>query len=390
MWWTVLQSVFDDMRAARASGIAFTATQVATFEQQFSAVDTSRVMSVAGDTAEITVRGVLTNTPDMFAYFFGGGNTTYPEINSALAEAEANPDVTQTVMRFISPGGTVNGMFDTIEAMKKHKKPIKAIVELSASASFAISSQADEVVAHNRASMLGSVGVVVDTHISANELSITSTNAPHKRPDLTTPEGKAVLVEQLDAVAALMDEAIAEGRNTTIEKVNADFGKGGILLADEALKRGMIDSVAKTQLHSVKTTNSTTASGGDQPEAKDMDLIKLKAEHPGVYAAAVSEGTAQERDRASAHLTMGAASGDMETALAAVKGGSAMTATLQATYMAAGMNRASVEAAAADSAGAGAADGADNSNEASADADKDASASEALQANFLEMCGVQG
>ena len=40
-----------------------------------------------------------------------------------------------------------------------------------------------------------------------------------------------------------------------------------------------------------------------------------------------------------AHLTMGEASGDMKTAISAVTAGEEMTATLQAKYMAAGMNR---------------------------------------------------
>ena len=40
---------------------------------------------------------------------------------------------------------------------------------------------------------------------------------------------------------------------------------------------------------------------------------------------------------------MGEASGDMKTAIAAAKDGSEMTATLQAQYMAAGMNRADRE-----------------------------------------------
>lgn len=70
-----------------------------------------------------------------------------------------------------------------------------------------------------------------------------------------------------------------------------------------------------------------------------MDLQELKSQHPAVHAAAMQEGQDKERDRVSAHLTMGQASGDMKTALAAVDDGSDMTAKLQAQYMAAGMNR---------------------------------------------------
>lgn len=70
-----------------------------------------------------------------------------------------------------------------------------------------------------------------------------------------------------------------------------------------------------------------------------MDLTQLQAQHPDVFAAAVKQGEAAERDRVTAHLTMGEASGDMKTACTAIKDGAGMTATLQAQYMTAGMNR---------------------------------------------------
>lgn len=372
--WLLLQSVLNDIQDARASGVKFTAEQVATFE----ASNGEGIMALAGNSAEIHVKGVLTNTPDMFARWFGGGNTTYPAIIAALAEADANPEVKQIVMRFDSGGGAVNGMFDAIAAMQTTKKPIKAIVgTMAASAAYGLASQADEMVAHNRASAVGSIGVVVDTFVSESRVSITSSNAPDKRPDVTTEKGKATVVAQLDAIAGLLDEAVAEGRNTTVEKVNADFGQGGILLADEALKRGMIDSIS--------TNKPATATNGGKPqEQRSMDLQTLKAQHPDVYAAAAQEGRTEERDRVGAHLTMGEASGDMKTAIGAVQDGSAMTATLQAKYMAAGMNRSDVQARQDDDADANAGDDA-NAGEEEAEANAGAN----ILAAAAESCGVE-
>ena len=372
--WLLLQSVLNDIQDARASGVKFTAEQVATFE----ASNGEGIMALAGNSAEIHVKGVLTNTPDMFARWFGGGNTTYPAIIAALAEADANPEVKQIVMRFDSGGGAVNGMFDAITAMQTTKKPIKAIVgTMAASAAYGLASQADEMVAHNRASAVGSIGVVVDTFVSESRVSITSSNAPDKRPDVTTEKGKATVVAQLDAIAGLLDEAVAEGRNTTVEKVNADFGQGGILLADEALKRGMIDSIS--------TNKPATATNGGKPqEQRSMDLQTLKAQHPDVYAAAAQEGRTEERDRVGAHLTMGEASGDMKTAIGAVQDGSAMTATLQAKYMAAGMNRSDVQARQDDDAEANAGDDANAGEE-----EAEANAGVNILAAAAESCGVE-
>lgn len=259
---------------------------------------------------------------------------------------------------------------------------------MAASAAFGLASQADTVEAHNRASMVGSVGIVIDAHVNENQVSITSSNAPKKRPDLTTAEGRAVVVEQLDAVEDLFIEAIADGRSTTVETVRADFGQGATLLADEALKRGMIDSVAQTGLQSSKNTNSTTATSGDQLEANIMDLNELKAKHPTLCAQLVAEGeqkgVAAERDRVSAHMTMGNASGDMKTAMAAVEDGSAMTGAIQAKYMAAGMKRRDIGARDEDNIGA-----LDSEHNVEDTATADEKAADDILAAVFEKCGVE-
>lgn len=84
-----------------------------------------------------------------------------------------------------------------------------------------------------------------------------------------------------------------------------------------------------------------------------MNEAELRAQHPELYASVLASGVAQERDRVGAHLTMGEASGDMPTAIAAINAGTGMTATLQAKYMAAGMSRADRSARQSDSDAAG-------------------------------------
>ena len=362
-----VKKIIDD---AYRSGTIPSAEQQLQFEARNSDVTSgpSRIMTVAGDVAEIRVAGVITNRPNFMAMLFGGGNVTYSEIISALAEAQANPSIQRAELRVDSPGGHVDGLFEAVAAIQAFDKPLKGIVEnTAASAAFALVSQADEVVALNKAARVGSVGIVATMYVDDNEVQITSTEAPKKRPDVRTDEGQAMVREELDALHELFVDAIATGRDTTVEKVNAEFGQGSTLLAGDALKRGMIDAIAGQPLRVVKSTQTnTTASGGNKPETV-MDLNTLKAQHPDVYAAAMQEGVSSERDRVSAHLTMGNASGDMETALKAVNEGSEMTATLQATYLAAGMNRQDQQNRQEDDNAANAGDNA-NEGENSADA----------------------
>lgn len=378
--WLLESEVKRQIEQAIALGLEPSAEQKAEFTARMleaRAVDGSPLLTKAGDTARIEITGVMTKEPDFFARIFGGGNTTYSDILSALAEAESDPAVANIELAVDSPGGAVDGLFDVLDAVSAAKKPTSSVVTGKAtSAAYAIVAKTGSIVATNAAVMFGSIGIAAEFFVSDHIIDIASTDAPNKRPDVTTEEGRAVVREQLDALHDLFVEAIADGRGVTADTVNTNFGRGAVVLARAARDRGMIDTVQGATL-AVVVDNSSTASGGQlQPETGNMDLEKLKAEHPALYAQivalGVTQGVAQERDRVTAHLTMGEASGDMATATAAVADGSEMTETLRAKYMTAGMNRANVQARADDDDAAGAA--ADGAGDAGAGAGADGGA----------------
>lgn len=361
--WLVSQSVKNVLDQALANGIAPTAEQCAEYEAKINGrgAGVSDILEITGDVAKISISGVITNSPSFFALLFGGGNVIYSDIINALNTVENDASVARAELHIDSPGGTISGLFDTIAALQSFSKPLRAVVRnVAASAAYAIASQAGEIYATNRAVQFGSIGIVGSYRIDADTIDITSTNAPNKRPDPTTDEGKAAIREELDAVHALFVEAIASGRGVDIEKVNARFGQGATLLADEALKRGMIDAITGPSLRVIRSATTTTAfdDGGKLPEKKSMDLSTLKAQHSDVYAAAAREGVTQERDRVVAHLTMGEASGDMDTAILAINDGVGMTAALQAKYLSAGLKRRDLQARQTDDAALSAATGA--------------------------------
>lgn len=342
---------------------------------------TPRILTKAGATARIEITGVLTQTPNIMALIFGGGNTVYSDITQAIADVEADKSVDAVDFFFDTPGGSTAGLFDAMTAIEAMTKPTRAIVgNMAASAGFILASQADKIVASNRASSIGSFGVAASIAVSDMVVDITNTESPDKRPDVTTEEGKAKVREYLDALHSLIVEYVAKGRGVPEAKALADFGRGGLLLADEAQSRGMIDSVdgSAPALTVVTSQKSETASTGDndQPEARKMDLDELKAKHPELYRAAVKVGADAERDRVTAFVTAGEMSGDMKTALEQIKGGGEMTQTLSMQFMMAATNRGDMSArdqetaeAAAAAAAAAAADPA-NAPQGKTDADK--------------------
>ena len=380
--WLLESDTREALEQAQNSGSMPTAEQQASHIQALSDGG-ARILNVAGNSAEISIKGTLTKTPSFLAMLFGGGNTTYLDINNAIASAEQDDNISDITLAIDSPGGSVDGLFDTLAVIQSAKKPIVARVSnLAASAAFAIASQADKIISENHATRFGSIGILASFNVNKFTVKIASTKAPKKSPDVTTTEGVEMVREELDALHEIFVDAIASGRGVSTNTVNAKFGQGGVLLAGEALKRGMIDSMAKTPLQSVENTKTKAAAdGGDNLKVKVMDLAKLKAEHPEAYAAAVQvgfdDGVTHERDRVGAHLTMGEASGDMVTAVKACKDGNDMTATLQAAYMAAGMNRSDTQARGDDNNDAGDGTNDDDNNDADTDAETIAASLEA-------------
>lgn len=348
--WLITKDAWQMVSTAEALTVVPTAQERAEFTASFSEGDYpgARIMDKVGSIAQINITGVLTKDPSWILRYFGGGNTAYSEIISAINEAERDPAIKEVVFSIDSPGGQTSGLSDAMDAVAGMTIPTRAEVSgMAASAAYGLASQAGSITALNRSAMFGSIGVKGTYFVDETVVEITSSNAPEKAPDVTTAEGKATVQKLLDQIEAVFIEDIARGRGTTTDKVKSDFGRGGVFLAHDAKTHGMIDDVKdRTQQPGATTTTQ---------EAKSMNLQELKAQHPDTYAAAVAEGVAQEKDRVSAHLTMGEASGDLKTAIEAVEKGDALTASYQAKYMAAGMKNGQIGARQGDGAAAAAA-----------------------------------
>jgi ClpP class serine protease len=297
--------------------------------------DGSRIMSSSG---RIQIKGVLTNEPNIFAMLFGGGNTTYPEIIGALATADADPNVSEIVLDVNTAGGHFEGLFATMDAIKATNKPVVAEVSgMALSAGYGIVSQADKIVAQNRATTFGSVGVARSYLVDPDVVDIASTKAPKKRPDVSTPEGVAMVKAELDPIHALFAGSIADGRGIEIDQVNKKFGEGATLLAEDALDRGMIDSIGLSA--------QTEPTGLQQEDVNMLTLDQLKAENVALYnqivadakadgkAEGVLEGIEQERTRVASHIALSDDSGDIQTALDAIKGTEGITPAIQTAHV---------------------------------------------------------
>ena len=149
--WLLLDSVRESMRAAQNAGQLPSAEKQEAFALSRShTVAESRLVQTAGGTAAIEISGVLTKSPNLFAMLFGGGNTSYPELIEALAQAQADPSVESIELHIDSPGGHVDGLYAAMEAVKGTPKPTTAVVDKATSAAYMLASQADRIIARNK------------------------------------------------------------------------------------------------------------------------------------------------------------------------------------------------------------------------------------------------
>ncbi|AUR82922.1 ClpP/crotonase-like domain protein [Vibrio phage 1.030.O._10N.222.55.F9] len=340
-----MNAISSDMRTKYEAGIAQ------------DGQSNSRVLSVSGNVATIGISGVLTHSYGFMTWLMGG--TAYTDIMSAMQMAELDPEITDIRIKMNSGGGQVSGLFDLIAQMQSMKTPMVCEVSgMCCSAAYAIASQCESIVTASEGEGIGSIGIVVEAYIDENVKSITSTNAPNKRPDASTEEGVAQIRAELDAYEDLFIEAIAAGRGTNTADIKANYGQGSVTTARNALKSGMIDAIASQSGSALGGTATNLTAQGEtehQPTANSEEIMnkaELQAKHPELYAEIKNEGIqagkTQEQERVSAFAELGEASGANELAMACIKDGTEHSASINAKFMAAQMKNNSLSALAAD------------------------------------------
>lgn len=230
------------------------------------------------------------------------GATSLEIFASQFQQAAERSEIDTIVINLDSPGGQANGISEMAQTIRATDKKVIAYgSNLAASAGYWIAAAADEIITADTG-MVGSIGVV--SRVSAgdsDEIKIVSSQSPLKQADIKTESGRNEVQRVTDSLAEVFVEAVAKYRNVDVEKVLSDFGRGGLLVGQDAVRAGMADSVGTLQSviarysgTSIKRrkTTMTTETQGDK-----LTLETLKAEHSDIYQAAAAEGAKAERER---------------------------------------------------------------------------------------------
>jgi protease IV len=205
--------------------------------------------------AVITVAGSIVSGRGGSRLPFGSSNAGGDTITAALREAAHDDSVSAIVLRVDSPGGSVTASETIWREVKKTRERGKPVVAsmgaVAASGGYYISMCADAIVA-NAGTITGSIGVLtgklvardlkdrlgvgsdaVRTNANADAWSI---NAPF------TPEQQAQVEAEADLCYTDFVERVAEGRNLSVEAVDA-VARGRVWTGADALEHGLVDEL---------------------------------------------------------------------------------------------------------------------------------------------------
>lgn len=301
---------------------------------EFKAEKPAKLLRVEGDTARIKIEGPLSRSgPDFIDMLCGYGGTSYLDITNALAEAAENPDVKNVILEMDTPGGEVSGVDSVYEAVKEAAAKKNVVAEnhgMIASGGMWIACAADRIEAVEPTAFTGSIGVVI-TAVDFSQryeqggvkvVHIVSRNAPEKRVDIKTEEGRSVLQREADAIERHFLDRVAQGRGVSVDYVIENFGRGGIMIAQDldpdtpdAISVGLIDGLVKgphdqfvvgaeedmaamgdkskktvvgfiptSIISETPAVAGKTPDEGDNEEVQRMDLKQAMAEHPAIKA----------------------------------------------------------------------------------------------------------
>ena len=205
--------------------------------------------------AVVTVAGPIVSGRGGSRLPFGSSNAGGDTVAAALREAAHDDSVSAIVLRVDSPGGSVTAsetIWREVKRARERGKPVVASMgAVAASGGYYVSMCADAIVA-NPGTITGSIGVVTGKLVARDlkdRLGVGSdavrTNANADAWSINarfTPEQQAQVEAEADLFYTDFVERVAEGRNLSVEAVDA-VAQGRVWTGADALGHGLVDEL---------------------------------------------------------------------------------------------------------------------------------------------------
>lgn len=206
-----------------------------------------------GSIGIVPIIGTMVRRATWMMDWSGGVSTAVTA--AQIDKMAAQDDIKGILLDIDSPGGSVDGtpeLGDAIARAAKVKPVFANANGLAASGAYWVGSQATEL-AVSPSGMVGSIGVIlmhmdVSKALENDGLKPTIIKAGRFKAEMNpyeplSDEAKVEGQRILDTMYKQFVSAVAAGRGVSKAKVRDTFGEGRVVMADEALRKGMVDRV---------------------------------------------------------------------------------------------------------------------------------------------------
>lgn len=209
-----------------------------------SKVEEKRPYQVIGSTAVINMFGVVGKHLSGLEMSCGGLSLDASQALMKLADAD--PQVSKTLLHFNSPGGTVTGVYETGKFISELSKPVYAFTETQiCSAAYWLASKTDGIIATPSAS-LGSIGVYMAFMDSSEKLAkegvkldlIKSGEFKAMGIKPLSEDERAILQERVEQIHEQFKAEVNEKRT-----VDPAFMEGLTYTGEQSIENGLADSL---------------------------------------------------------------------------------------------------------------------------------------------------
>jgi ClpP class serine protease len=248
----------------------------AVLKERGKPLDNTHQVITRDNVAVIPIQGALFPRANLFSEISGAYSVEM--LARDLNAAQMDSSVKAVVLQIDSPGGHTTMINEFAAQIKAFDKPIVSyVVGQAASAAYWIAAASDKIYLDNTA-IVGSIGVVAAfSKKDTGTTEFVSSNAPDKRPDLATDEGRATIQTMVDDMESVFIQSIADNRQMSIEQITSL--RGGVIVGAKAVSAGFADEISNLEAV-IASLN----------KGFNMDLSTLKAEHSAVFKAAFDEG----------------------------------------------------------------------------------------------------
>ena len=253
----------------------------------------ARTVTVRNGVAIVPVTGPIFRYANLFTEISGATSTQV--LATDIQRALDDPAVRSIVLNIDSPGGVASGINELAELVyegRKRKRIVTYAGGYLASAAYWIRSAAEEIVIDETA-MAGSIGVIVEAVVQPDgpdkpkRYQVVSRNAPNKRPDVTTEEGRKKIGETVDALAEVFENKVARNLGVAAERIPEMGDYGGLLVGAAAVQAGLAHRLGS--LEALITELAKPAA--TQPRKASMKVVKTTAELREALASGIDPNT---------------------------------------------------------------------------------------------------